>query len=643
MVTSLVLGLVWLAAAVAAAGATWHLMSRARGSTFEAMVAAIAVALVVPPLAAAWFLLLPLRFSVSFTLGCLVVAAPAAWVLTRGPLSTPRRWHLPSKRALAGAAAPALVIVGAGAVSAYAAWIKPVWEIDALLYHGPAVANLVEHGSLFGWDSPSPWIFYPNLAAILSAAVAVTGRTVALLDATQAPFLVLLGLVIWAWAAQGRARPLIGAVSAIAVLTPAAFVQGRAMYVDVIYAAVLLTGLWLVGMWLTRRSRTFLVLGMVFIGAAPAVKPSGVTIAGAILLVALGVLVIRRRRGALLAGGLSIGAFIAAAAPFYLRNAIEFSNPLYPVSSEIFGHRLPGPVDVTVMTANAAPLELANLPGPLGFFRNLVYGVTSLPNPLIYDSRIGAFGPITAILAAILGVGIVAVLATARRRDFHRLKRFAWPILAGALVLLLQLQAWNPRYTLAVFAIIVVIAGMAVDLVSLPKSTDVMLSVATCLVLLGPTAMAENATMQSIASSRGAQEGSQLSSFNGGVTGTNPAYQDWYRWLSGAPCGTRVVVASLPMQAGLLNAYNLPMWGDGLCNEVIVARDVRRGGGDYMGGDRRNLEALIPSADYVVAFEADRGLVADVARRNGLRARVVSDPPDYFGADQVVFRIERSP
>lgn len=641
MVTSIAMGLLWAAAAVVAGTATWHLMARARATTFESVVAAIAVALVTPPLAAAWFLLLPLRFSVGFSLGCVALAIPAGWVLTHGRLAAPRRWRLPARRSVARALAPGVVIVGAGAISAYAAWIKPVWEIDALLYHGPAVANLVQHGSLFGWDSPSPWIFYPNLAAIVSGAVAVTGRTVALLDGTQAPFLSLIGLVTWAWAGQGRARPLVGAVAAIAVLTPAAFVQGRAMYVDVIYAAVLLTGLWLVGLWITRRSRTFLVIGMVFVGAAPAVKPSGITIAAAILVLVIAVLLVRRRYGALLTGGVATAALAAAAVPFYLRNAIEFRNPLYPVSSEVLGHRFPGPVDVTLFTASAAPPELAALPGPLGFFRNLVYGVTSFPNPLIYDSRIGAFGPIAAILAAILSIGLIAILVATARNGYRTLRRFIWPFTAGALVLVLQLQAWNPRYTLAVFAIIVVLAGMAISLVPLPTPTQVMLSIGTLLVLLGPTAMAENATMQSIASTRATQTSSQFPSFNGGVTGTNPAYQGWYQWLAGAPCGTRVVVASLPMQAGLLNAYNLPMWGDGLCNEVIVARDIRRGGGDYMQGDRRNLERLVPTADYVVAFEADRGFLEIVAARNGLKARVVADPPDYFGADQVVYEIER--
>ena len=130
-------------------------------------------------------------------------------------------------------------------------------------------------------------------------------------------------------------------------------------------------------------------------------------------------------------------------------------------------------------------------------------------------------------------------------------------------------------------------------------------------------------------------------SFNHGVTGTNPAYGDNYQWLAGAPCGTRVVVASTEMQIGLLNAYSFPMWGDGLCNDVRVVRDTRRGGGDFLHGDRRNLERAIPSAAFVVAFEANRELVRNVARRHGLRAVVVANPPDYYGADQVVFRIEK--
>ena len=616
--------------------AVWRLMLAARAARFEALVAAVATALLAPALASAWTLLLPWRFSASAALGGLLVVV-AAIIVLRSPRAQPTqrpRFRL----ADAAVALPAtLLIGGAGLISLYAAWIKPVWEIDALLYHGPSVANLIQHGSLFDWDSPSQWIFYPNLAAIMSAAVAVTARSLALLDATQAPFLVLLGLVGWAWAGRGHPRGLVGVVAAIAVLTPAAFVQGRAMYVDVIYAATLLTGLWLIGLWLSRNQRVFLVLGMAAVGAAPALKPSGITIAMAIAALVVVAAAIRRRRGngVTLAWGLVAAAI--ASAPFYLRNAIEFRNPLYPVSLEVFGYRFSGPVDAALFLDSAAPPELVALPGPIGFFRNLGYGITNMPTPLIYDTRVGAFGPITAILGVLLGAGIVAVLVAGRESLGSRLRPFIWPTAAFVLVLALQLQAWNPRYTLTAYALLVVIAGLGLSNIKMPRAMEVMVSIGLAMVLVGTTAMAEGKTMQSIRSSRATQDAEPR--FNRGVTGTNPAYQDQYAWLAGAPCGTRVVVASLEMQSGLLNAYNFPMWGDGLCNDVVVVRDLRRGGGDYMHGDRRRLERAIPRADYVVVFEADRELVHEVAKRKGLAATVVSDPPEYYGADQVVFRI----
>ena len=421
------------------------------------------------------------------------------------------------------------------------------------------------------------------------------------------------------------------------MLTPAAFVQGRAMYIDIIYAASLLAGLWLIGLWLSRNRRVFLVLGMAAVGAAPALKPSGITIAAAIaVLVIVATLVWRRREGgATLVWGLV--AAVMASAPFYLRNAIEFRNPLYPVSFEVLGHLFPGPADVALFLDSAAPLELVALPGPIGFFRNLGYSITSMPTPLIYDTRVGAFGPITAILGILLGAGILAVIVAGRGSAARRIRPFAWPTAAFVMVIVLQLQAWNPRYTLTAYALLVVIAGLGLSTIRMPRGIEGMVSIGLLMVLFGTTAMAEDKTMQSIRTSRATQDAEPR--FNRGVTGTNPAYQDQYAWLAGAPCGTRVVIASLEMQSGLLNAYNFPMWGDGLCNDVVVVRDIRRGGGDYLHGDRRNLERAIPSADYVVVFEADRELLREVAQRKGLAATVVADPPEYFGADQVVFRI----
>lgn len=630
----------WGVASVLSGSAIWRLMLAAQATRFEALVAGLAGALLLTPLVAAWCLLLPGRFLGSFLLACAITALISLLVSKSGwARSRPRPpIHVGS---LWPALPAAIAIGGAGLVSAYAAWIKPVWEIDALLYHGPSVANLIQHGSLFGWDSPSPWIFYPNLAAVMSAATAVGAQSLNLLDATQAPFLVLLGLVAWAWGGRGRPHGLAGAVAAIAILTPAAFVQGRAMYVDVIYAAALLTGLWLVGLWLSRNRPAYLVLGMGALGAAPALKPSGLTIAAAIFVLAVIVGVVWRRRTSTWPLLGSLASLLFAAAPFYLRNAIEFRNPLYPVSVEVFDHRFPGPADVGLFLESAAPEQLVSLPGPVGFFRNLAYGVTNLPSPIVYDSRVGAFGPITAILACVLVIGAIALLPRVLAEGWRCLLPFVWPVAALALVLGLQLQAWNPRYTLAAYALIVVIAALSVSRLHLPRRIEAMAAIGLVLVLFGTTAMAESKTMQSIRDSRAAQDRHPL--FNKGVTGTNPAYGDEYAWLSGAPCGTRVVAASLEMQAGLLNAYNLPMWGDALCNEVRVVRDTRRGGGDYMRGDRQNLADAIPQADFVVAFEADRDLVVDTARKHGLRAVLVANPPDYYGADQVVFRITRAP
>ncbi len=410
MLISLALGAVWIAAAALSGLAVLRILRRVGALRFEALTAGVATALIAPLVAMSWVLLLPWRFAASAGVGAAVLAiASGALLRSRWCVRSTGEPRIARSTILAALPAAA-VIAGAGAVSLYAAWIKPMWEIDGLLYHGPSIANLLQHGSLFGWDSPTPWIFYPNLAAVGGAAMAVVTRSLSFLDATQAPFLVIIGMVTWAWAGRGRPKPLVGAIAAMAVLAPAAFVQGRALYVDVVYCAALITGIWLVGLWISRRSRAYLALGMLFMGSAAAVKPAGVLITIGIAAIALLIMLVRRRHGWLVTTVAAIVPAVVGGAPFYLRNLIEFRNPLYPISVNIGGIHLNGLADISLFTDSAAPPQLASLPGPIGFFRNILYGITEAPSPIIYDSRIGAFGAIGAILGVMLLVAIAATL-----------------------------------------------------------------------------------------------------------------------------------------------------------------------------------------------------------------------------------------
>jgi len=608
---------------------------------FQAIVAGYAIALIAPSLITLWLLMAPIGFDRAVVIASAVIIGPAIFVLVSGRIPRPYPRRRVTRSTMYAALPPAIVIATVIGLTLIAALSKPVEEIDGLLYHGPAAANFIQHGSLFGWDAPAPYVFYPALLPLQGAGVVEIIGSVDLLDAVQVPYLLLLGAVVWVWAGRGRPTALAGMLAAAVICTPAVYANARALYVDVGYAAVLLTGLWLLWLWLGSARRTHLVAGCLLLGGAASIKPAGLTVCAAAAAAVVVFSLWRHRRHGIADVAVIIAGFAAGAVPFYLRNLIEFRNPVYPVSADIAGIHMEGLIDLDAFQSSPPPEPLTGMPGLVALMRNLTVGATRFYEPIFYDARVGAFGPVVLLLAVALLAAIAFVVGRRLWRDRSYLIAVGLPLAAAVVIALLQPQPWYPRYVIATFALVVICIGVTLETSRLPARPAIAASLCGLLIIGGLVWMTERRLFQNLWALNAIAEVSPA--YNHGVSGTTQAYQDSYSWVRGAACGTKVVVAAGTFQSGLLNSYGLGLWGDRLCNDVTLVRD-RRGAGDQgLEGDRRGLVRALREADFAVVFEQDRALVEQAARRNGLVATVVSDTIDYYGADQVVYSLRPSP
>jgi hypothetical protein len=621
----------WLFGSLVAGAAAYRGFRRLGATRMEAAVAAYAAALLGPTLCTVWFWMLPLGR----------VAGPVLGALTSGAVSTValRRWgwswcDLAVRRRTALFGAPVLLVTAwLLGTSVLAALDKPVDEWDSLMYHGPAAANALAHGSLFGWHSPVGWVYYPDLAAIQGAVTAVVVGSTDLLDAVQVPFAGLLVLVMWAWASDGRTRILPGSLAVGVIALPVVFPQLRAMSIDVVFASTGLFGLWCLALWWKRgRAAGYLAAGAAGLGAMAASKPSGL----GLLVIALGLLglwlVVRRPAGAVRTAAVAAAAVWVGAAPFYLRNLIEFGNPLYPISVGAGPITLPGLVGVDAFRVDNP--AFADTPGPLQFFQSLWMSMTDPPNGITHDVRAGGFGrPVVVFaLAALLALLFVAI-APVRRR----LVAGVLPILVPAVAfLLVQPQSWYPRYSILPFALLVVAAALVLGRALRPLAVVLPLSVG--LLIAWPLVAADSDRRMWHGRDNLARLAAESPAWNTGVDGYASAYHDAYRFLDGAPCGTRITVVANHEHNGLYSQFNLPLWGEGLCNDVRVIR-LEPGRDLTAAAVQAELRRALETADYVVVPQEADALVARLAPSRNRTVARVGVSKDFFGFTEHAFRL----
>lgn len=637
--------LVWAGAAIVV-GLAAVAATRSALLPFERAVLGLLAALFVPVALSTWAWFLPLGRYGGILAGALLSAALGAAVLrTHGPVPRAPR---PDRRTLLEGLPVVGFVLAIGAVSTYAAAIKPVDEWDALMYHGPTAANLLSHGSLFGWDAPVPYVFYPSLGAIASAMGATVTHSSNVLDMVQVPFVVLLALVAWAWAGSGRVRLLPGAIVCGVVVNPAVYGQLRALMIDVVYSTAVVAGFWLTWLWLVRgRPRVLLVLAGFSIGCAAGSKPSGLVLSLAWTAI-VGLLVLVRREPGVVRTGLALaGAVGSGGAAFYVRNLLEFHNPVFPVQVELPFKTLYGTVDWSSFY-NDFP-EFRDTPRGAQFFQNLWYSATDPPYGMTHDVRVGGFGRSVLVYVALALVGLVVAAVVALGRSStststpgpRRLRAVAAPLVFTCAYVLLQPQSWYPRYSIPAYTTLAVAIALLLE----PLVRYARASAALGLVLLGSWGLVardvESRLWHGIARLHHYED--ERPFWDDTVTGQSTAFENSYDWMRGVPCGTDVAVEYSPDQQGLFSTFSLGLFGNGLCNDVHT---IEWPDGPYApdGSDQPALADSVAHDRYIVVRAEREPVVRALAEAQGATATVVGKNHPFGGlaaVPQVAIEIDR--
>ena len=339
-----------------------------------------------------------------------------------------RRIGLAWRGAITAETAPvAVVALGAVAAACVAAWLLPVWQWDSLGYHLAYVDFALQAHGFGAMPASMPYVTdYPHVVENAYLAWRAMLPDDRLVDAAQLPFALLGSLAIAALARQEGARREHAVAAGLLWLTlPAVFLQLPTNYVDVGAAALLLAATVFV---LAEPTAANVVAAGVALGLFLGSKPNAPV--GTTLL--FGVLAVRAfRAGRRAALGIAAGATLVLGAESYVRNAILYRNPTWPVRLTIGPIVFPGqqPMSALLEAGCAAPRLAGALP------LRLLRSWTALDAPPVFDMRYGGLG-----LVFLVALPVAVVVAVRRRR------------LALAVVALAALASPDPvvpRYILA--------------------------------------------------------------------------------------------------------------------------------------------------------------------------------------------------
>ena len=365
------------------------------------------------------------RASVAVT--ALVVVA-AVWRLA--PATPVRRAAPRGFERSSGRLSWGLALGGAGLLALWSLtamfdqWGLPSGGVDTLTHHLPNVGAWIQSGTFWQIDQFAPYLAngnYPHHGDVLFLATVLPWENDAFVRPLNWPYLALVGVGVYAIAAELRAPRAAGVLFAAAFCSvPVVIrtVQSGAM-TDTPMLAALAAGILFALRHLRERRRADLVMAGLGLGVALGTKWYGVSSAVVVVVVwaaaSLSLGLGARRvaaQGALLSGiALATGGF------WLLRNWVESGNPIYPVKVELAG--------VTLFDAPPDPVRER--------FGATVFDYLTDLGELFPAWRQALDLPALAIVAGMLACLVLAARAAARRRDAGSVA----PLALGAIGLLL--------------------------------------------------------------------------------------------------------------------------------------------------------------------------------------------------------------
>lgn len=516
-------------------------------------------------------------------------------------------------RTAAPAAAIVLVLLG---VQAIAVILMPELSIDGQLYHGPILAELLEHGTLWGWTAPNQYMFYTDLTMMGGVNLAAfTGQAI-FDNGIQMPHLLILLLAVNVLLRRRFAQAWVRvAFAALIVSAPVIWLQPRILYVDVAYAAAVASAMVLIVSVKRVRFAELIVVGACA-AAVLATKPAGILTSGLLVVVWVAVASIRRVREGTPWWRAVRSALLGAAVPmlcalaFYARNLVAFGNPVYPVKFRIGPVQLNGVIDFAVFASGDRGAGLVD-PGRIPLYAgSLIEGIVHGVIKADYDPRGGGFGhmPLAVLgLAAILLV-LQVLFVLVLRRDQISWSSWPWRTQVGILalvlaVLVIQPSSFDTRYVIG--PTVVLMAGVLLSTPVAVRTVDVVGGALALLLAMAQVAWTE---MNAYPGLTIAKQLRTLASSSQPPTPGNP----WGRgeavaWLPADRC----VTIALETHGGVkewgnaeqtaLSAMPYALYGEHLCNRVVPVE------GGVVDAGRSTIDP-IPTADYFVIYEGTQAL-----------------------------------
>jgi hypothetical protein len=345
--------------------------------------------------------------------------------------------------------------------------LKSESSVDGLLYHGPALANILQKGSLFGWAEPNEYIYYSDLSMIQAAIQARLTFIPWFDDASQVPYFAILALSMLSLVRLfGELSRLHFLAVFLVMSAPVIWLQPRMLYVDVAYAASVVAFTVLIISLCKEPTRSWwgtVALG-VSLASVMATKPTGLLSSALLATVFVFFVVIRTfssRSGftpSVIKHTLAVPVLGLLGIVFYLRNLLQFGNPIYPVQLRVGGVEFPGIVSFDVFVENS------DLPQPLNrvlsFVSTLLEGAFFGPSKMDYDPRAGGFGYAVWIVVV---VAIAVVLPWGKAHNLNSKSQLlsSSSVLVGISMLLVVFQPRpdDTRYVIAPF-VLLVLAGL---------------------------------------------------------------------------------------------------------------------------------------------------------------------------------------
>lgn len=516
------------------------------------------------------------------------------------------RWTL---RALPSAAIVGVLLI----IQTVAVVAMPELSIDGQLYHGPVLAEIVQSGTLWGWDAPNQYMFYTDLTMVGGVNLATFAGSAVFDNGLQLPHLLVLVLALDVLLARRFSRSWVRvAFAALIVASPVIWLQPRILYVDVAYGSAV--ACLLVIILTTRRIGVpeMLVAG---VGAAAivATKPTGL-LSGALLSgVWLIVATLRRRSAGLPLWRACWPAALAATAPlilgmaFYARNLISFGNPVYPVRTSFGPVKLDGVIDLSVFASGERGAGLVDPSRVFSYLGSLAAGMLHGVAKPDYDPRAGGYGyiplAILVLTVAIVAAQLVWALVIRRRRALR--VRSAWRLqlgaagLAGA-ILVIQPSSFDTRYVIGPTSVL--LAAILMTSVFAVPVVDIVAAVCALALAAGQIAWTEANAYPGLGVAKDLRT---LTDQAQPITPGNP----WGRgeavsWLPADECVTIAIQNAGGVQTwgmaerSVLATLPYGLYGEKLCNTVSPMQLDRLEAGSATGDP-------VPSADFLIFYRED--------------------------------------